>query len=367
MIRIALFAYSFSPNLGGGEEYNFNLAHSLSQKGVNVHVVTPVRSEKPDNYDFTVRRIRNGFISSVFDLYSEVKRIKPDLLHISGPTPIDLIISPLVRMLGIPVIMTYHADFPSRRGRILSTLFPLVQRCVDRILVQTERDRRKLTKRLVSKERIEKFCFSGIDQRIFRIMNDSGSRDIDILFVGRMDRAHSYKGYWEMLQILTELKKTSCLPDSIYVVGGGEDMKEFLERSRSNELNIKAIRDITKDELVRIFNRSKTLLLPSTSPAEGFGRVSLEAIFCGAVPIVSKYAGSAEIIEEYNAGYVIDPKDTVDSARKICELLSDPYRLSTYRANGLKMIESGKFTVDWTSEKTLKIYYQIIGRKTTKV
>jgi len=79
---------------------------------------------------------------------------------------------------------------------------------------------------------------------------------------------------------------------------------------------------------VDLSNRSKALILTSISYSEGFGRVVLEAVFCGAVFIVSKFAGSAEVVSEHQCGLVIDPLDVNGSADKIIELLRDEVKLS---------------------------------------
>ena len=75
-------------------------------------------------------------------------------------------------------------------------------------------------------------------------------------------------------------------------------------------------------------NISKAHILTSISYSEGVGRVVLEAVFYEAVFIVSKFAGSAEVVLEHQCGLVIDPLDVNGSADKIIELLRDEVKLS---------------------------------------
>jgi UDP-glucose:(heptosyl)LPS alpha-1,3-glucosyltransferase len=228
--------------------------------------------------------------------------------------------------------------------------------------VQTERDKQNLRKRGVNENRIITFPFNGIDRNIFKIKRNS-IRDIDMLFIGRMDKEHSYKGYWILLDIIREIKKIKGDRVSITVVGGGSDFSYFFKKSIEEKLNLNFLTDISDEDLVLILNRAKTIILPSTSNSEGFGRVVLEAIFCGVVPIVSKYAGSSEVINEYNSGIVIDPFNIKDTQFAIIDLLDNDQKLHEFKMNMIKMLENGTFTVDWTISKTLEIYSQIVKEK----
>ena len=362
MSKIVLFAYAFPPNQGGGEQYNFTLATGLTKMGQDIYVVTPQKGKVIDNYLFPLIRLRSGLIRSFFDLNKAMKEIRPDLFHISGPTPIDFFLILLAKTHRAKTILTYHGDFPSNLGRLLNKLIFLFQKGYSVILVQTERDKQNLRKRGVNENRIITFPFNGIDRNIFKIKRNS-IRDIDMLFIGRMDKEHSYKGYWILLDIIREIKKIKGDRVSITVVGGGSDFSYFFKKSIEEKLNLNFLTDISDEDLVLILNRAKTIILPSTSNSEGFGRVVLEAIFCGVVPIVSKYAGSSEVINEYNSGIVIDPFNIKDTQFAIIDLLDNDQKLHEFKMNMIKMLENGTFTVDWTISKTLEIYSQIVKEK----
>lgn len=355
-----LFALSFPPDVGGGEGYNFDLAYNLALNGQNVHVITPVPEGKEGNYNFKVIRTGPSPMATLLQIIFNVKIIKPDIFHISGPTPIDYILLPLLKFMKIPVVMTYHADFPSRIGRALNSLIFLFQCCVGRIIVQTNTDMKKLIKRGVRSKKLVKFYFNGINPNIYQNTSHDAPRDIDILFIGRMDKAHSYKGYFEVLNIFVLMKNNPRLQPIIYVVGGGEDMPSFSNKAKEKGLLLKFSENIGNDELISILNRSKTLILPSISDAEGFGRVVLEAVFCGVVPIVSKYAGSSEIVDKFNCGIIIDPFDAEDSAMKITALISSETNLKNMQKNGLDMAKNGGFDLASTVRKTVDVYREVL-------
>ena len=370
MERIVIFASSFPPSRGGGERYNLDLASELHRRGYDVHLLTNSKLKnsvnEEDKYEFKLTRLNGGYFRQIFQIYSIVRSEEPRIFHISGPTPIDY---PLLLLLGcnflkrkkFNIVVTYHADFPSIVGRLLNSMISLFQGCIDRILVQSRRDYDKITKRGVSKSKITHFPFNGINQGLYRNY-DNAQRDIDLIFVGRMDRAHSYKGYWNLLRILTVMKNNLAYPVKIIIVGGGEDLPLFLEQANKNGIKVEVYENISDENLVDLLNRSKALILPSISDSEGFGRVVLEAVFCGAVPIVSKFAGSAEVVLEHECGVLINPLNVKGSANRIVELLKDEAKMKELRYKGETLVKRGYYNIGWTIDKTIEIYNEILNK-----
>ena len=111
------------------------------------------------------------------------------------------------------------------------------------------------------------------------------------------------------MHILQILKNNFRYPIKISIVGRNEDLPVFLEQANKNGIKVEVYEKVSDENLVDLLNRSKALILTSISDSEGFGRVVLEAVFCGAVPIVSKFAGSAEVVLEHQCGVLINPLD----------------------------------------------------------
>ncbi len=86
----------------------------------------------------------------------------------------------------------------------------------------------------------------------------------------------------------------------------------------------------------------------------------LEALFCGAVPIVSKFAGSSELVTDYKVGVIINPLDIKGTAGAVTDLLNDNQKLSEFKVNATKMLSDGSFTIRATVKKTLDIYREVI-------
>lgn len=362
-MKIVIYANSFFPNIGGGERYNMDLANSLKTFGYDVVVITPVQNSSKDCFKFPVIRIPKEKIMSIWKISKILKQIAPDILHISGPTEIDFILPALAKLMNISVIMTYHADFPSRLGRLYNSMMGLLQFSIDKIIVQTRSDMNKLLRRRLSKERIAIFPFNGIDQTVYRNLEEGNERYIDIVFVGRMDKEHSYKGYWNLLKILFKMTQNCGNKPMVYVIGGGAEFEPFREESANIGVDIQYMEDVAEEELIRVLNKSKYIILPSTSNSEGFGRIVLEAIYCGVIPIVSKYAGSHELISERSCGHIIDPLDVEGTSALICKLIQNYHRESPELSSLQYMIKNEEYSLTWTISKTLELYSEILQKK----
>ncbi|MHB1493653.1 MAG: glycosyltransferase family 4 protein [Thermoplasmataceae archaeon] len=362
-MKIVLYANAFLPNIGGGEYYNYDLANNLALSGKEVYVITNILGQRNESYNFKVIRVDPRILFTLAKTFSIVKSIKPDIVHISGPTPIDYLILPLLKLLHIHVVLTYHADFPSKIGRIYNGFIGLFKFFLDVIIIQTESDSTKLLIRKVPDRKIVKFPFNGIDESRYKVSIPTVPRDIDLIFIGRMDREHVYKGYWNLISIIDILHKKIDTNIKVCIIGGGADYTIFKSKAQSMGLSIDFLQDVTDIQIINLLNRSKCLILPSINNSEGFGRVALEAIFCGAVPIVSKYAGSSEIIKNSGSGIIVDPLDPEKTATQIKDLILDGEMLKELQHKGSELIKNGKLTIAETAKKTVQIYDSVLERQ----
>jgi hypothetical protein len=110
------------------------------------------------------------------------------------------------------------------------------------------------------------FPFNGIENTLYRILQLQLLRAIDITFIGRMDRTHSYKWYWN-------------------IIDGKNDFLAFRNRIKESKFQITFMENISDKEDVKILDQTKTIILPSISDSESFGKVMWEGIYCRAVLI----------------------------------------------------------------------------------
>ena len=132
------------------------------------------------------------------------------------------------------------------------------------------------------------------------------NRDIDILFTGTtIQRTKNPHLFYEIVDQLLEIR-----PESKVAIVGVEDGLEDLENRWSTK-NIEVFGRISKEELCRLYNRSKFHMI--TSGRDCFPRTIPESICCGCHNIVLDILsdGLSIIAENPIIGTVIDTTDCI--------------------------------------------------------
>lgn len=141
-----------------------------------------------------------------------------------------------------------------------------------------------------------------------------------ILTVGRLDSEERYKGFDEVLEILSELPD-----DVVYVIGGGgPDLTRL--RQKTERLGV-AERVIFTDlfpeeEKPDLYRLADVYVMPSRG--EGFGFVFLEALASGVPVVGSKHDGGREALLDGELGILVDPSNGAEIASAVRELLARP-------------------------------------------
>lgn len=109
---------------------------------------------------------------------------------------------------------------------------------------------------------------------------------------------HPIKGHIYLLEALKKLK----LPNSELLLVGTmrQEMKEMLKQY---EGLYKYVGPLGRDDLVRLYQDSSLLVLPSVQ--DGFGFVVAEALACGLPAIVTDRVGARDIIRDGENGFVV--------------------------------------------------------------
>lgn len=147
---------------------------------------------------------------------------------------------------------------------------------------------------------------NGVDSSIFH--NKHQSRDIDVLFVGRL---YPHKGILELLDA------ANANNFNFVVVGAGPLEAEIAKHPR-----VQHYKNVSTEELTRFYNRAKVFACPS-SAKEGVLTTMLEAAMCGCAIITTNCAGMVDFAKhEYNS-LLVPPKDVKALSNAITELLTD--------------------------------------------
>lgn len=151
----------------------------------------------------------------------------------------------------------------------------------------------------------------------------SHEKDIDLIFVGRMTETKRPELFVETVHIIKQ-----SFPDIKAVMAGdGPDYEKIVELISSLDLdsNIKTLGQVRNIE--EWLKRSKVYLL--TSRWEGVSISMLEAMACGAVPVVTNVGDLKDIVQHGHNGFLINNHIPNDFSIPIVELLNDLSALDT--------------------------------------
>ena len=372
-LRILIYSDHFFPSVGGSENYALDLATELTRQGHEVGVITTDKAFYKEEFSFQTFRLRRPFSPlrvglNFLETPGIIKQFQPNIFHINYQTGGENLLIPILKIMKIPFVITYHADHVTTLGRILDELQLLFTfRLANMIMVQSERDEKKFKMRGVNLGRLMLIRFNGIDTEKY-ICSSKGmfnKRSIKLLCVARLDDSHKYKGIYELIQGIKSLRNEEFdLELSLNIIGDGNLRKFYEEECKTGNINnIIFLGDLSFEDLLNQICQANFLILPSIDKGEGFGRVVLEALSCGTPVIVSKYAGIAELINKYEAGIVYDPFNFRKLANDLSSFSDNQQRLKKFTDFGKKLIIEEELCLSDITKRVVMLYYKCLKNK----
>ena len=109
-------------------------------------------------------------------------------------------------------------------------------------------------------------------------------------------------------------------------------VEEFRRRGLEERVTIHGSR--SSDETAALMRNSDALLLPTR--LEGFGIAIVEAMMCGAVPVVSRLSGiTDQLLDEGKSGFLVTPGNVEGFAEKLVMLSRDRRALAAHSVNAV--------------------------------
>lgn len=238
------------------------------------------------------------------------------------------------------LVLTYHMD--ARADGLMGSFFnwhrrfiqPLVLRRAKKILVSSldYASHCCLRPYLRYGARVVELPF-GVDvSRFHPVATPAQTRlrtelnlDIDtpvLLFVGGLDSAHAFKGLSVLLLAMSNIDE----PSTLVVVGDGNLRPSFEATAASFGITerVRFVGRVSDADLPAYFRLADVHLFPSTSSAEAFGLVALEASASGIPTIASDFPGVRVVVQDEQTGLLVQPSDAAALARAIRRLLKNP-------------------------------------------
>ncbi len=176
-------------------------------------------------------------------------------------------------------------------------------------------------------------------------------KDPLILFLGRIT---IQKGPDYFLEVAREVLKRHPRVHFI-MAGAGDMMRRLVHKSASYRLKQHFLFTdfLSRQEVEDILKAADILIMPSVS--EPFGIAPLEAMAYGAVAIISKQSGVAEIIQN---AVKIDFWDVDKMVVSVCRLIENPDERSRMAAEGRREVWSIQW--DEAATKLKRVYEELI-------
>ena len=274
-----------------------------------------------------------------WQLFWLCKKHKPDLLHVNWPFPHGLMAYPVNKLLGIPMLFSFHgaelllAKKFSFVGAILRWQIPMARSVTANS---------SFTKALIQK------LYSGAVTVIpygltiepKKTVPRNPEEDIKLLFVGRLDERKGLRYLLEALPLVL-----SKYPVRLRIVGKGILEDEI--KAQCQELKLEKVVDflgfVSKEELANEYASCDIFVLPaivdSKGDTEGLGIVMIEALAHEKPVIASAVGGIVDVIQSGVTGILVKEKDPQALFQAIVDLIADPVRAKELGQRGLKDIQ----------------------------
>lgn len=340
-MKIALFTDTFPPQVNGVALTLQHWADHMKRRQVETRIFVP-RCTPEDPEAPGVRRSRSiplffypehrlSFPNPFF-IRRELRRFRPDLIHVTTPFNMGLMGLHIAKKEGIPLVASYHTHFDRYlqyyRMQFLSPWIWNYMRwfhesCVRLFAPSLE------TKCLLEQNGLYRVDLwqRGVDTELFdpRRASDAFRRRYGIkrrwilLYVGRLAPEK------DLDVLIRGMKKLpSSLRDQVHwvLVGDGPMRTEMEEEGLYPVTFTGTLRG---EALAEAYATADLFVFPSTT--ETFGNVVLESLASGTPAVVAQAGGVKEIVTHGSTGWLTPPRSAQGLVDGIRHLLETPSRL----------------------------------------
>lgn len=180
-----------------------------------------------------------------------------------------------------------------------------------------------------------------------------------ILFAGRLTGAKGTKPLLDTLQFVAKDVPEACL----LVLSSVSIDEQIQDEQYANlkENHIVSGGWLSGEDLAGAFHLSDVLVVPSLI-FDTFPTVNLEAMASKSVVLATCSGGSREAVLDGETGYIINPYDTDDFARKLSTLLSDDTLRESMAEKAYQRVRS-RFTIEHQAKTMLALYQKAIANE----
>jgi len=362
MLQLLHIGKFFPPHRGGIETHVHDLA--TRQTGVAQVSVIVSSSNAWSSRELTekirvTRVARLGTLASMPlcpGLISAIRDCPADLVHLHTPNPGAAFALVLSRHRG-KIVVTHHADTLGRRA-LRALARPFVSEVMDRASAIIVTSRRYLESSEELRPYREKCHVIPLGINLLNSKdlngdapNGSGSRKL--LSIGRLV---AYKGFDVLIRAMKKVDARLTL------IGAGPEEARLRQLIDSH-----GVQDRTEllghvEDLAPYLRQASVFVMPSTTRAEAFGLVQLEAMAAG-LPVVNTWinSGVPEVSVDGETGITVEPGNPDALAGAIEFLLNNEEVRRKCASAAMKRVRE-EYTAELMAQRTFAIYESILGR-----
>ena len=393
-MEVAFFTESFRPNLDGVAHEVGGLAEALGRLGHRVRVYAPhpvvgARPEREHDGNVEVIRVRSlpvprypQYRWALFP-FSQLRGDhlgNVDVVHLHTPGIMGGTGFLTARHFDKPLVGTFHTDVWAMResfvtGPLVGLFFRSAKwftlgvywRC-DVTTAPTDAARRALLDRATKPFRrpidvipngieVDRFR-PGISTPDWRERCGFPNAPL-ITYLGRLTEDKGVHRFLDGLADLPEDPRFCAI-----VAGVGPEDRRVIERIHSDPRLARRVRyvgGVAEAEKAALLSQSDIYVLPSTSDTSSVSL--LEAMACGAAPLVTTVGGPAEMVEEGVTGRRFDPRAPGALRAGLSALLADP---DGRRQISRQAVETVRATasIDSTARRFISLYEVLLSERT---
>jgi glycosyltransferase involved in cell wall biosynthesis len=286
----------------------------------------------------------------VLDILESSDREQFDAIHVSTPGPMGLVGWLVSKMLRVPMLATYHTDFPAYVDKLTgdhrvangtAAYMKWFYSQAHTVFVRSAAYRFKLMDLGIDESKI-RVLPAGVDTERFNASHRHAALESApkrrLLYVGRVSVEKN-------LPMLVEILRRLCSQRGdveLTIAGDGpyfDEMKRQLANLPAHFCGVQ-----NDESLAHLYASSDLFIFPSRT--DTLGQVVLEAQACGLPAIVSSEGGPKETVVDDLTGRVLISNDPADWCEAISSLLDDEPRRQRMSQAAIK--KSARFSLTRT-------------------
>jgi glycosyltransferase involved in cell wall biosynthesis len=340
-MKVLVVTPYYHPKIGGLENYARQLGialHDIKQWEIVIATSSNEGSAtKMETVDgMKVYRLRTWFKLSntpinllwPFHIRKIIRSEKPDLILAHTPVP-SMADAAALASGHTPFVLVYHASTLLKGDAFLFNLiaraYSLYERITltraDRIIAVSDYVKTQLCKSLQAKTFVVPNAIWN-DQIVQRKQPVA----TDFLFIGSLDRTHSWKGLDLIIKSMEGFRRLHGDAFILTVMGGGNDRPRYesLVQELALTQNVIFLGAKTGEEKDDAIRKATALITYPTTANDAFPTVMLEAWAKG-VPVVAAAIGPIpSLITDQQDGYLVAPHQPALLAETLQRIVADP-------------------------------------------